>query len=692
MFWKAITVATVLIFAASEANGQNFDFERIREQLEYNLEVGEQFELNGRQFNLNRVGRGKLGSKVLSGDNSDNEYMIISEDDDGHFHGSVLMDGKRFQILPNGDLRRAGRVKQNDIVIRDTYPDDRPMAYDNGDNGIVDRWHNPGWQNTVRKPDGSKVALWYTPESDRSITYVDIYVYWDQNIGGNPKPFIDAEISQANEIFRRSGVYIRLNLVGYEVIDLPVESANETIRDMDYQMGSFSNIQSVWEQTGADMVHTFASQDTRRKMCGVGFMGGYKGRWDYRDNVGVTVCHGGETFVHEIAHNFGSDHDNSNAIDGFHFWYSLGFNRRNQAGFDEVSTVMSYGNAEVGVFSSPDLICKGEPCGVVEQADNVKSLNHVRNWVAKANGPESGNSVGTYVEPDTSDRDNDGVTDYYDTCPNTPYGAVVDTFGCEIDNNTNTSGGSDGSSTSGSGSSSNGSDRDSDGVSDNTDNCPNDYNPNQADNDGDGIGNSCDSTPDGNTYTPPDADGDGVSDGSDNCPNNYNPNQADNDNDGKGNICDSTPNGTVTTPPPSLAGDYDVSSHGGICTRSRSAQHDYVVNFRGFQNNSNSGSVWALCPLSRGSGSSMIAAEITILPVTDAASTYNVRCDLVEIYEGNVKETISLTVNPSNTNLGQSTHVFDPVSVTDVNTSSFAIECQIPRGYAITGIRQVSGN
>ena len=103
MFWKAVTVATVLIFAASEASGRP-DRDRIREQLEFDLEVGEQFEVNGRQFNLNRVGRGKLGSKVLSGDTFDDDYMIISEDEQGHFHGSVLMDGKRFQIMPNGDF------------------------------------------------------------------------------------------------------------------------------------------------------------------------------------------------------------------------------------------------------------------------------------------------------------------------------------------------------------------------------------------------------------------------------------------------------------------------------------------------------------------------------------------------------------------------------------------------------------
>jgi hypothetical protein len=39
--------------------------------------------------------------------------------------------------------------------------------------------------------------------------------------------------------------------------------------------------------------------------------------------------------------------------------------------------------------------------------------------------------------------------------------------------------------------------------------------------------------------TTADADGDGVSDDEDNCPNTYNPNQEDNENDGLGDVCDS---------------------------------------------------------------------------------------------------------------------------------------------------------
>jgi hypothetical protein len=88
----------------------------------------------------------------------------------------------------------------------------------------------------------------------------------------------------------------------------------------------------------------------------------------------------------------------------------------------------------------------------------------------------------------------------------------------------------------------------------------------------------------------------------------------------------------------------------------------------------------------------MIAAEITILPITSKVNNVKIRCDLVEIYEGNVQDTISLSINPNNTDTGESTHVFDPVSASDPHSSSFAVECLIPRGYAITNIRQVSGN
>lgn len=680
--FKIVLVITLLTLCAQAASAKD-DAMRIRAQAE--PEVDTFMDIGNRQFRIGRVGRGKLGSKVITGDNYDGESMTIVQAENGEFAGNVRMNGKNFKVLPSGSLIRAGKPTQNDVVVRQ----ERQMGYDRmtaGDDvGIVDRWHNPGWQNMIYDINNNYYGFWgYTPESDRSITYIDVYAFVDNKIP-NHKAFLDAEFALANLIFERSKVYIRLNLVGYKSINLPMEKAVVTLTDMSEAQGAFADIYSLQRNSGADLVHTFASTDTRRDMCGISFLGGYKGRWDFMDGQGVTVCHGGETFVHEIAHNFGSDHDDANAGEGFHFWYSLGFNKRNQQGWDEVSTVMSYGNAEVGVFSNPDLNCKGLPCGREDISDNARSLNETRRWVAAYNGNGACQTNCGEEGPSTNDKDNDGITDPYDACPNTPNGTEVDTSGCPVYNN----GGTDDQSCGGFGEP-NCDDLDQDGYDNNYDNCPDDWNANQADADNDGIGDACDSTPNGGgDNSNNDADGDGVSNSTDNCPTNYNPNQADNDRDGVGNVCDSTPDGDPT---PSMNALIDVSTHGGICERSRSTNRDYKTTFRGFENNSTSGSVWAVCPITRASGSKMVAAEVTILPITSSASNYNIQCDLVEIYEGNVEETISLSVNPNQTNTGESTHVFEPVAVSDRYSSSFAIECQVPRGYAITGIRQVSGN
>ena len=117
--------------------------------------------------------------------------------------------------------------------------------------------------------------------------------------------------------------------------------------------------------------------------------------------------------------------------------------------------------------------------------------------------------------PPPPDRDSDGVANDADNCPDAVNPDQIDSDGdgkgdaCDPD-------------------------KDGDGASNETDNCPDAANEDQKDADGDGQGDVCDE----------DRDGDGVSNGSDNCPDAANPDQRDTDGDGTGDECDATPGST----------------------------------------------------------------------------------------------------------------------------------------------------
>ncbi|UCE17254.1 MAG: MBL fold metallo-hydrolase [Gemmatimonadota bacterium] len=105
-------------------------------------------------------------------------------------------------------------------------------------------------------------------------------------------------------------------------------------------------------------------------------------------------------------------------------------------------------------------------------------------------------------------------------------------------------------------------DRDEDGVLDTEDNCPDDYNPEQGDADGDALGDICDNCPDDINPEQMDGDGDEIGDVCDSC--------TDTDGDGYGdpaysaNTCDEDNCPNVYNPDQTEAERGDVDCNGGV--------------------------------------------------------------------------------------------------------------------------------
>lgn len=181
-------------------------------------------------------------------------------------------------------------------------------------------------------------------------------------------------------------------------------------------------------------------------------------------------------------------------------------------------------------------------------------------------GTPTGGAGGAMLEPDAfagppGDRDDDGVPDGEDNCPqaanNNQADADTDGAGDVCDNCPATTN-ADQADTDGDGVGDlcDLDDDDADGVPGAADNCPAVFNPEQLDRDNDGIGEACDNCPSTPNFSqadddgdqignacevPGDDDGDGIPDGQDNCPRVPSPDATDTDNDGIGNVCDNCP-------------------------------------------------------------------------------------------------------------------------------------------------------
>lgn len=192
-------------------------------------------------------------------------------------------------------------------------------------------------------------------------------------------------LAVANQAHMDSGSRVRLKLAGLRLVEIPERLDNhEALYDVTENRVEGIDLHRLRDEVEADLVAVLRTLTAWSGSCGVGWLnGGGRAPGAITDAHGFTVSNvepcGPHVLAHEIGHNLGSAHERAvqvnldGQLDYGVYDYSFG-----HAVYDPpFTTIMAYGvGGHVGVFSSPALGLCGGPCGVEDEADNVRSMNN----------------------------------------------------------------------------------------------------------------------------------------------------------------------------------------------------------------------------------------------------------------------------------------------------------------------------
>ncbi|PUA29233.1 MAG: hypothetical protein B0W54_01115 [Cellvibrio sp. 79] len=194
---------------------------------------------------------------------------------------------------------------------------------------------------------------------------------------GDPSTRINQLFQVTNQIYQDSGLDIEIRLVKTMMVDYTDDNEGDVaLRDITYARNDvFNDVEKVRAQVKADMVIFYRPFTSAQGSCGQAWIVGEGSNGDFSNpdykkfmysHIPLNSC-GDFATAHELGHNMGLRHSRRQDGAGAVFPYAVGYGVDNQ-----FATVMAYQSSfnvdywdgKVYKFSSPELSCKGLPCGV----------------------------------------------------------------------------------------------------------------------------------------------------------------------------------------------------------------------------------------------------------------------------------------------------------------------------------------